>query len=104
MTIISSDHEKEIQFFRNQLPSPRILKMIAEINPPDYTILYIRTQTFIPSTTHIFSPRRTEEAVMKLRNIYVYCIYYNNLETSSVFVHTVKLFFPNGYVLVLYII
>ena len=26
---------------------------------------FIRTQTFIPLTTHIFSPRRTEEAVMK---------------------------------------
>ena len=28
MTIISSDHENEIQFFRNHLSCPRILKMI----------------------------------------------------------------------------
>ena len=37
MTIISSDHENEMQYFRNHLPCPRLLKMIRRIrlfNPP----------------------------------------------------------------------
>ena len=54
-----------------------------------------RTQTFIPSTTHIFSPNRTEEAVMKLRNLYTSTIWILLHKTSSVFVHTVILFFLN---------
>ena len=39
MTIISSDHENEIQFFRNHIPCPRILKLICRnkwFNPPEY--------------------------------------------------------------------
>ena len=38
MTIISSDHENEIEFFRNHLRCPRILKMNCRnkwFNPPD---------------------------------------------------------------------
>ena len=37
MTKISSDHENEIQFFRNHLPCPKILKIIRQnkcFNPP----------------------------------------------------------------------
>ena len=39
MTIISSDHKNKIQFFRNHLLCPWILKMIRRnklLNPPDY--------------------------------------------------------------------
>ena len=38
MTIISSYHKSEIQFFRNHIPFPRILKLIRRnklSNPPD---------------------------------------------------------------------
>ena len=38
MTIISSDHQNEIQFIRNHLPCPWLLKMIRRnilFNPPD---------------------------------------------------------------------
>jgi hypothetical protein len=41
MTIISSDHENEIQFFRNHIPCPRILKLIRRnkwFNPPVYVL------------------------------------------------------------------
>ena len=43
MTIISSDHDNEIQFFRNNLPCQLILKMIRFnkwFNPPDERIWF----------------------------------------------------------------
>ena len=57
---------------------------------------YFHTKTFIPATTHIFSLRRTEEAVIKQRNIYIY--YYNNLDFNAQdqqrFLHIRLNFFP----------
>ena len=53
---------------------------------------YFHTKTFIPATTHIFSLRRTEEAVIKQRNIYTTAIWILMHKTSSVFAHTIKLF------------
>ena len=44
MTIISSGHKNEIQFFRNHLPCPWILKKIRRkklFNPPDIVILSV---------------------------------------------------------------
>ena len=57
MTIISADHENEIQFFQNHLPSPRILKMIRQnkwFNPPVYG-----TQEHFQGNFQFWSPSRT---------------------------------------------
>ena len=46
MTIISLDHENEIQFFRNILPCPRILKMIQP--PCEGTLACLVLRVFWP--------------------------------------------------------
>ena len=60
MTMISSYHKSEIQFFRNHIPCPRILKMICRnewFNPPVYIfqiLFYLAPYNNVSIFSHFF--------------------------------------------------
>ena len=95
MTIISSDHENEIQFFRNHLPCPRILKMIRRnkwFNPlyrgvserRFLPLNYVLRCNYLHHATKSKNPKHTVDNIIKLRmHLLLYLLLLKILKSSS---------------------